>query len=139
MKKIIVLIALMFFVQFILFRGLFTACDSFTPSNTSGNIMLTALALIFTILSCCILFIILLIEKFKKINLKDLTLLILFLHCFLLFYWEAFVEYDLFNDSKSFTVQSIFTIIIYFIFELFLSFYLVNRLYKFNLPKDGSR
>jgi hypothetical protein len=89
--------------------------------------MLTALALFFTIASCCILLIILLIEKIKKLKLKNSILMILFLHCFFLFYWEAFVEYDLFNDSKSFDTLSISIIIFYFIFELFLSFYVVQR------------
>lgn len=130
MKKTIILIALMFFIQFILFRGLFTSFDLFKPSNTSGNIMLTTLALFFTIASCCILLMILLMEKIKKLELKNLILIILFLHCFLLFYWEAFVEYDLFNDSKSFDTLSISIIIFYFIFELFLSFYVVQRFYK---------
>lgn len=129
MKKIIYLVMLMF-IHFFSIGAFFALLDSYRPYGKSGNIMSTLLAFIITMTSCLILFIIILIEKYFNIRFKNIIISFLCLHCIFHFCWEAFFEYNLFKDSKSFSISSIVIILIYFIFELFLTFYMVNRLYK---------
>lgn len=130
MRKIVCLIVLMFFVHFLIIGAFFSILDSFRPSGKSGNIMATALELIVTMISCLIVCIVVLIEKYEKINLKNIIFFLLYLHCLFHFYWEAFFEYKLFNDSKSFDNLSIIIILMYFVCELFFTFYVINKLYK---------
>lgn len=130
MKKIVIFSFLIFFIQFFIFRGLFTSLDSYTPENTSGNPILIALEIIFSIIVCFIIFIIVLIEKTVRTSLKYIYIFVLCLHCIFHFCCDAFYEYDLFNDSKSFNTSAIVIILIYFAFELFLTIYIVDRLYK---------
>lgn len=61
---------------------------------------------------------------------KNVILFSLCLHCIFHFCWEAFFEYKLFNDSKSFDKLSIIIILIYFAFELVFTFYVIDKLYK---------
>lgn len=129
MKKIFIIQLLMFFIHFLIFRGMFTAFDSDTSSNTSGNSMATVLELLITIGSCFLVFLIIIIEKYHQANFKNLIIFLLFLHCFFHFYWVAFFEYKLFNDLNSFDVTTIIIILGYFIFELFLTFHVVNIFY----------
>jgi len=130
MKKLLIFGFLIFFIHFFLFRGLFTSLDSYILENTSGNPILIALEVIVTIIICLIIFIIVFIEKVVETNLKYIYIFILYLHCIFHFCCDAFYEYNLFNDSKSFSISSIIIILIYFIFELFLTFYIVNKLYQ---------
>lgn len=130
MKKILNIGLLMFFIQSFIFRGLFTILDSYTPSGKSGNLMVTTLGFIATIIWCLIIVVVILIEKYAETSFKNIILFLLYVHCLFLFYWEAFFEYHLFNDSKSFDTSSIVIILIYFVFELAFTFYVVNRLYK---------
>lgn len=130
MKKNITFCLLAFFVHFFMFRGMFTAFDSDTSSNTSGNSMATVLELIVTIASCLLVFFVIIIEKYQHVNFKNLIIFLLSLHCFFHFYWVAFFEYNLFNDSESFDTSSKVIILLYFVFELFLTYYVVNKLYN---------
>lgn len=130
MKKIAVLLTIMFFVHFVILGVFFVRLDSYKPFNTSGNPMATAIAFIFTLLCCLIIFIILVLEKHMVKRFKKAVLLILLIHCFLHFCWEAFFEFDLFGDSKSFDDSAIVTILFYFIFESFSTYYVIYRLYR---------
>jgi len=130
MKKIINFGLLAFFIQFFIFRGLFTSLDSYMPQNKSGNPLLIVLEIIVTIIVCWIIFILVLIEKAVTTSFKYIYLILLYLHCLFHFCCDAFFEYNLFNDSKSFDTVAIVIILSYFIFELFFTFYVINRMYK---------
>lgn len=131
MKKTVVFIFFIFFVQFIIFRGLFTSLDSCTPLNTSGNPFAVVIELITSFITCWTIFVIALIEKSVNTSLKYVFLFLLYLHCIIQFYCIAFYEYNLFHDSQSFDRISKIIILSYFVFELFMTFYLVKRLYKY--------
>ncbi|MFC0779917.1 hypothetical protein [Flavobacterium sp. HJSW_4] len=130
MKKIICFIFLAFFNQFFIFRGLFSYLDSYTPENTSGNLILLALEMAVVVIVCFTIFILAIIERAVTTNLKYIYLSLLCLHCIFQFCCVAFFEYDLFNDPKSFDFSAITTILSYFVLELFIIYYVVNRLYK---------
>lgn len=129
MKKTIIFIILIFFVHFFLLRGLFSSLDHYTPLNTSGNPFASALELIISFIACCIIFIMAFIEKIVDTKLKYVYLFILSLHSIFQFYYIAFFEYNLFNDALSFDALSIVMISSYFVFELALTFYVINKLY----------
>lgn len=130
MKKNIIILILIFFVQYFLLEAFFVRLDAYTPWNKTGNPMASALSFIFTIFSCVIMFVVLALEKLNKTQFKKIVLFILFVHCVLHFFWEAFFEYNLFTDSESFDISSVIIILTYFLFELILTFYVINRLYK---------
>jgi len=128
----------MFFIYFLIFRGMFTAFDSDTSSNTSGNSMATVLELMITIASCFLIFLIIMIEKYHQTNFKNLIIFLLSLHCFFHFYWVAFFEYNLLNDSESFSITAIIILLVYFFSELFLTLHVVNNLYRMEEDKLNS-
>lgn len=136
MKKIFIIQLLMFFIHFLIFRGMFTAFDSDTSSNTSGNSMATVLELMITIASCFLILLIIMIEKYHQTNFKNLIIFLLSLHCFFHFYWVAFFEYNLLNDSESFSISAIVIVVVYFFSELFLTLYVVNNLYTMEEDKN---
>ncbi|OXA94902.1 hypothetical protein SAMN06265346_102238 [Flavobacterium hercynium] len=130
MNKFFVFGFLILFINFFFFRGLFSSLDSYTPNNTSGNPFAVFLAIAVTILFLVIVCMLLLIEKVMEVNLKNTLLCILLFHCLFHFVLDSFFEYDLFHDTKSFSLSAIIIILIYFIVELFLTFYLVSKMYK---------
>ncbi|MFZ0599429.1 MAG: hypothetical protein WAM46_20745 [Flavobacterium sp.] len=130
MKKLLFLEPLLFCIHFFIFRALFTSLDSYTPLDRSGSLIATIIALFVALFFCLIMLIVVIIEKYRRASLKNTVLVVLYFNCLFHFFWEAFFEYDLFNDQQSFSTSAIITILIYFVFELFLTFYLVNRLYK---------
>ena len=107
MKKIITFCLLAFFIHFFIFRGLFTSLDSDMPQNTSGNLLLIVIEFIVTMILCCIIFIMVLIEKAVSTSFKYIYLFLLYLHCIFHFCCDAFFEYNLFTDSESFDTSSV--------------------------------
>ncbi len=130
MKKTVTFIVVIFFLHFFIMRGLFSSLDHYTPLNNSGNPFAIALELVISFITCCIIFIMIFIEKIVGTKLKYVYLLVLCLHCLFQFYYIAFCEYQLSNDKLSFDTLSLVIILSYFCFELSSTFYLVNKFCK---------
>ncbi|GAA3784283.1 hypothetical protein GCM10022423_46940 [Flavobacterium ginsengiterrae] len=69
------------------------------------------------------------IEYRMKFNYKNIMLFLVFGNCFLGFYLCSFSEYKLFSSPERFNNLSIIIVLIYFAFELALTFYILNKLY----------
>jgi hypothetical protein len=141
MKKILYLAFLMFFAHAIILNLLFGKLDSYSPkyNGDTDHSIHFIIALFYTFIIYTLAIIVGFIEYKMEFEYKELTLFLVYLNCLLQFYFSAFSEYSLLSSPERFDNLSIVIIVIYFVFELFFSFYVVNRLYKSNFSKNNSR
>lgn len=136
MGKIFKLILLMIFVHFFLLEAFFANLEIDAPNESthSGSAILLVIDVFVIILSTIFLLIIEIYEKYTKKKAKKkakiATYLILLSNCIYLFYWQSIQERQIFTRSERFDNSSIVIISIYFVFELFFTFYFINKWYK---------
>jgi hypothetical protein len=134
MKKTFNLVLLMIFIHFFLLESFFANLKmdvhSSYQSAQSGRAILLVIDFFVITLAIIGLIIIAVYEKYTGKVAKIATCLIVFSNCICLFYWQSNYEWQLFTRPEWFDTSAIVIILIYFVFELFLTFYVVNRLYK---------
>jgi predicted permease len=134
MKKIFNLVLLMVFIHFFLLEAFFANLEmdvhSSYQSAQSGWAILLVIDVFVIALAITGLIIIAIYEKYTGKMAKIATYLVLFSNCIYLFYWQSTYERQMFTRPERFETSSIVIILIYFVFELFLTFYVINRLYK---------
>lgn len=132
MKKIIVIALLMFFIQFLILVGFFVRLNRYIPNHyeASDHAVYSMIALFFTFIIFILSVILVLIEYWMTSNYKEIMLFLAYSNCFLQFYVNSFFQFQLFTRPEKYNVSAIIIILMYFILELFLTFYVVNRLYK---------
>lgn len=132
MKKVIKLIILMIFTHFFLLEALFANLEINDPHNStqSGWAILLVIDVFIVILSTISLVIIGIYENYTHISAKIATYLIVFSNCICLFYWQSIHERQIFTRPERFDTFSKIIILIYFVFELVFTFYVIDKLYK---------
>lgn len=123
------IVFLMFFAHFFLLESFFASLELYVE-NQSGRAIL--LVIDFFIIICAIAFLIMIeiYEKSTSKKAKIATYFVVFSNCISLFYWQSNYERQIFTRTERFDTSSIAIILIYFIFELLLTYYLISRLYK---------
>lgn len=132
MKKIITTGFLMFFVHFFILMGFFAMLNDYNPKHYEGvsHPIFMIIALYCTIILYILVIILIIIEYMMKFDYKGIMLFLVYGNCFLEFYINSIYQFQLFTRPERYNISSIIIILIYFVFELLLTFYVVNRLYK---------
>lgn len=99
-------------------------------SSTPGNGIYFIIALFFSLIIYVITIILVLIEKRTEFNCKNIMMFFVFINCLQEFFFNSILQYQFLKSPERFDISAIISILIYFIFELLLTYYLVNRLYK---------
>lgn len=122
----------MFFAQAFILNAFFSRLDARIPNynGESDHGMHFIVAIFFTFIMYILSIILIFIEYRMEFYYKNVMLFIVYTNCLLQFYFTAFSEYRLFSSPERFDISSRIIILIYFVFELYLTFYVVNRLYK---------
>jgi len=133
MRKLITVSFLMFFVHAIVLELIVGGLDEYiTKYNGDTDHGIHFMIAFFFTFIFFILSIVLVITEYRmEFDYKNIMLFLVFGNCLLEFYMCCFSQYKLFESPERFDILSILTILIYFIFELFLTFYLVDKMYKF--------
>jgi len=99
--------------------------------RTPGRGIYFIIAMAFTTIIYSIVLGIIWIEKQMDIKYKSIVLFLAYGNCLLEFYFNSTLQFQLFERPDRFDHLAIFFILLYFIFELFLTYYIVNnKMYK---------
>jgi hypothetical protein len=132
MKKILTLSFLMFFVHSFFLEFLFEKFDNYTKhyNGDTDHGMHFIIALFFAFIFFILTIVLVYIEHKMDFFYKSIIFFLSYGNCLLQFYMCSFSEYRLFANSERFNYLSISVILFYFILELYLTFYFINRFYK---------
>ncbi|MWB96731.1 hypothetical protein GON26_20400 [Flavobacterium sp. GA093] len=131
MKKIIYIGFLMFIIHSFILMGFFTR-NTNIPEYYQGldRGLYSAIAFSISIIIYIVSIILIILEYQMKTSYKKVMLFLVFGNCLLEFYINLVYQYRFFTKPEWFNTSSKIIILLYFIFELILTFYVVNRLYK---------
>ncbi len=132
MKKILYIAFLLFFVHLFFLEFFFSKLDSYTPKyNGDGDHgMHFLITCFFTFVIFIMIVFLAIIEHKMEFDYKNIMFFLVYANCLLVFYLTAFSEYPFFTNHNRFNIFSKIIILIYFVVELFFSYYIVNRLYR---------
>ncbi len=132
MRKIIFLAFLIFFVHsislFLLLANM-NECTS-EKSTTPDNGIYSFIAFFCSFIIYLLIIILVILEKLMKSHYKLTMFLLVYINCVIEFYLNSITQYHLFTNSERFNNTAITIIIVYFTFELFLTYYVITRFYK---------
>lgn len=122
----------MFFVHCFILNLFLGRLDKYIPSynGDSNHGVYVMIAIFFTCIFFSLSIIIILIEKRMLLHYKRIMFFVAYSNCLIDFYVSSLTEYRLFSSPERFDTSSIVAILIYFILELFLTYFVVNSLYK---------
>lgn len=124
---------LLFFIHLFFLELFFLELDEYIPkyNGDTDHGMHFLVALFYTFLIFILSIFLLFIEYKIERDYKKSMIFLLYINSFLNFYLAAFSQFPLFSNSKRFDTYSQVIILLYFIFELFLTYYIVNnKIYK---------
>ncbi len=124
----------MFFLHFFILESLFASVE-LNKNIQSGRAILIAIDIFIIFLAIIALIIITIYERYTGRRAKTATYLVVLSNCICLFYWQSNYERQMFTRPDRFDISSIIIILLYFALELFLTFYIVNRLYRSKILK----
>lgn len=132
MKKVVHIGLLIFPVHFFILLGFFARLDSYVPKHYEGTVhpIFTAIAMFITFVIYILTIILVIIENRMKFDYRGIMMFLVLGNCFQQFYINSFYQFRLFTRPESYDIIGKVIILLYFVLELFLSFYVVNRLYK---------
>jgi len=132
MRKIISITFLMFFIHSFILEIVVGRLDAYIPkyNGDTDHGMHFIVALFFTAIIYMLSVILIIIEYRMEFNYKGIMLFLVFGNSLLEFFMCSFYEYKLFSSPERFDTTSIIIVLIYFTFELILTYYMINRLYQ---------
>ncbi|GAA3784296.1 hypothetical protein GCM10022423_46960 [Flavobacterium ginsengiterrae] len=134
MKKILSIGCLMFFVHFFILLVFFTRLNVYVPKHYESNDhgIYSIITLFFSFIIYIVSIILVLVEYKMKIGYKWIMLFLMYSNCLLEFYINTFYQFQLFTRPERYNISAIIIILIYFAFELVLTYYVIIKLYKTN-------
>ncbi|MEL1255779.1 hypothetical protein AAEO57_18445 [Flavobacterium sp. DGU38] len=132
MKKIVYIGLLIFLVHFFVLLGFLARLDNYVPKHYegTGHAIFTAIAMFITFVIYTLTIILVIIENRMKFDYKGIMMFLVLGNCLQQFYINSFYQFRLFTRPESYDTIGKVIILTYFLFELILTFYVINRLYK---------
>lgn len=131
--RVVYVIFLLFFIHLFTLNFFFSKLCLSVPKNNgmTGEALLFMIAYFFAFVLFILTLILMFIEYKMDFDYKNIMLFLVYSNCFLMFYL-ANLKRSIFSTSEEyFYLSSKVMILLYFIFELFLTYYIVNnKIYK---------